>query len=90
MTHWPFRTVYAHIIHQKPIGDNPNPVVSQSSPERKHDLRGSVPPRRHVLRHIDLALRRRIETPAETEIAYLQLTIRINQQVSWLEISVND
>ena len=72
------------------MANRPNQVVGQCSPEREHDLWSSIPSRRHILCHIELAFRRSIESPAETKIAYLQFTVRIHQQVSRFEISVDN
>lgn len=86
MSYWPFRIAYAH--HTLTTGD-PHRHLPQCSPERKHNLRGPIPSRGHILCHINLALRRSIKPPTETEITYLKLTVRVYQQVPGLKVSVN-
>jgi hypothetical protein len=50
----------------------------------KHDLRGSIISRRNVTRHLWVL------DPSKAEIANLQITIFVDQDVAGLEISVND
>ena len=53
----------------------------------KHDLGGTIPPRRNVLGHKALLLGL-IKPPREPKIANFELAVRIHEQVSRLEIAV--
>ena len=61
------------------------------APERQHDLRRPVPPRGHVLCEMPhWLIWRRVVSPAQAEITYLQFTVRVDEQVAWLQIAVNN
>src|SRR5271155_3983468 len=57
--------------------------------EAEHDLWCAIPPSCNILGHITSVLFRILrETSGEAEIANLQLAIGIDEQIAWLEISV--
>jgi hypothetical protein len=57
--------------------------------EAQHDLWCSVPSRCNVLRHVArILIRVDAETSRQTEIANLELTVGINQQVARFEIAM--
>ena len=53
----------------------------------KHDLGRTVPPRRDVLGHEALLLRL-VKPAGEPKVAYLELAVRVHEQVAWLEVAV--
>lgn len=62
----------------------------------QHDLRRAIPPRGHVFRHEPvpaLAARigwRRRGRPGKAKVAYLQIAIRVEQQVGRFQVAVED
>ena len=57
----------------------------------QQDLRGSVPPRRHVLRqHLVRNLLGAVDRPGQPKIRNLRVALRVQQQVARLEIPVNE
>jgi hypothetical protein len=61
------------------------------SPESKHDLGRSVPSRSDIFSHVcTRVIRSLVEATTETEVANLEFAICVDQEVTWLEISVDD
>lgn len=59
--------------------------------EAQHNLRRPIPPRRDIFSHVSrILLRVDREPTSQTEVTDLELTVRIDQQVSGFEISVED
>jgi hypothetical protein len=63
--------------------------------ERQHDLRGTVPPRRDVLCHQPgllacAGVRAGADRSCEAKVADLQVTVRVDEQVRRLQVSVYD
>jgi hypothetical protein len=59
--------------------------------ERKHDLRSSVPSRRNIFSHVACILFGvDAETSGQTEIANLELTVGVDEQVTRLEITMQN
>lgn len=50
----------------------------------EHNLRRTVVPRRHVSRHL------RILDSRQTKITNLQVAVLVDQDIAWLEVSMND
>lgn len=50
----------------------------------EHDLGGAVVPCRHVARHL------RVLDARETKVADLQVAVLVDQDVTWLQVSVNN
>lgn len=49
-------------------------------PEGEHDFRGAVPPSGDIFRHVrNAVLGLRIKASAQTEVAYLQLAVRVDK-----------
>ena len=65
--------------------------------ETQHDLRSTVPPGGHVFGHEALISPRfnvviiiRLVPSGQTKITDLQLAISVNEEIAWLEISMDD
>jgi hypothetical protein len=59
--------------------------------ETQHDLGRSIPPRSDVFCHeTDIGFGIVAESSCQTEITNLEFTIRIHQQVAWLQVAVED
>lgn len=59
--------------------------------EAQHNLRGTVPSRGYVFRHISgVLLRVDRETTGQTEITNLELAVCVDQQVSGFQITMQD
>lgn len=64
--------------------------------ETQHDFRRAIPARRDVLGHESLIARSlgrattgRVST-REAKVTDLQFAVRVNEQISWLEVAVQD
>jgi len=53
------------------------------------DLRGTLPACDHLLGH-KIVLLRRVPTPAQAKVADLEIALFIEQQISRLQVSVDD
>lgn len=59
--------------------------------ETQHDLWSTIPPSGNILGHVpSILLRIRRESSCKTEVADFEFTIGINEQIPWLQISMQD
>ena len=59
--------------------------------ETKHDFRSPVPSRGNIFRHVtSILLGVNRKAPRETEVADLKFAVGINEQVTGLQVSVED
>lgn len=64
---------------------------NESVPESQHNLRCSIPPGRHVLGKVRrVFIWPRFEASAQAKVANLEFTVRVDEQIAWLEVTMDD
>lgn len=96
----PLPTIQAQVIRNQSHSIAPHYIKSRTHPthfvvhsKRKHHLWRAIPPRSHILSHESLTRFRRRDGLArarETEIAYFEIAVGVEQEVGRFEVTVDD